>query len=346
MTIFRPRSPPEAHAWPRSSPRGTSSQRSRDEPPGFRADERQNPPVSVDEHLPQLRDPDWLVRCRAIAALASPSSSIEPPKPGDPRAIEPLLELADDPIKNVRAYVAWALGAIALTAPGRDARDRVRRALADTTWRVRFAATRAYSWLEDEPFAPLLPLLDDPEESVRWAAARTLANRGSERSDRDRFWDPRLLKPLLHALEDPAPTVRAAAVRGLRPENGERSYAALVRALRDSDSRVRLWPSMVLHDRRAVPALIDALDDTFFWVRANAARNLGRLRADSAVDALIEQLRARDRSMRREASRALAQIGDPRAIDPLTALLNRSTAERVRRDVAHALEALGRSRRE
>jgi HEAT repeat protein len=298
--------------------------------------------VSIDEHLLQLRHPDWIVRCRAIAALAAPSSMIEPaPTPGDPRTIEPLLALADDPIKNVRNYVAWALGAIARTAPRHDARDRVRRALAAPAWRVRFAAARAYSWLDDEPFEPLLPLLDDSEESVRWAAAQTLANRGSEDIDRDRVWDPRLLDPLLRALEDPSPTVRAAAVRGLRPEDEERAYAALVRALRDTDYRVRVWPSYALHDLRAVPALIDALEDTFLWVRVNTARNLGSLRADSAVDALIEQLRARNRYMRREAARALGRIGNARALGPLTALLDRSTDTWVRNDVREALEVLG-----
>ena len=178
-------------------------------------------------------------------APSAPSAAGRPP--GDPRAVGPLLAAADDPTKNVRTSVGRALAVIVRTAPGRGARNELRAALGADNWRVRFAAARAFAWLGDEPYEPLLPLLDDEHESLRWAAAKTLAarHRGSfgHFSDlvnafRDRPEpQPELAGVLLRVLEDGAPTVRLAAISALDPSDDAGAYGALVAALRDDPER-------------------------------------------------------------------------------------------------------------
>jgi HEAT repeat protein len=224
---------------------------------------------------------------------------------------------------------------------GDEGKNRLRQALVDPSWRVRFAAARALVYIHDEAFAPLVPLLVDEIESVRWAAASTIAARQPwDITEERRQLDPEVVLALLGALHDPAPTVRAAAIRGFEPGDGEEAYAALEAGLRDPDYRVRIWPSHVLRDQRAVLALIQVLDDPYLWVRVNAARNLGRLGDRRAVNPLIAQLRTRNRYMRGEAARALGALGDPQALGPMNALRDRSTSSWLREYISGALAEL------
>jgi HEAT repeat protein len=350
--------------------------------------------VDIDVVIKGLRDSDWLVRNRTARALVFRSSGDDPPRspggpgvlqsfgfsapgradiaalipdaqahhpqasplePGDPRTIGPLLATADDPTKNVRTSVARALAVVARTAPGRTAREELRGAVAVENWRVRFAAVRAYAWLYDEPVEPLLPLLRDPQESIRWAAAKTLA--GRKRGSFGHFYDlfhgrppggrpqsePQLAVPLVQALSDESATVRAEAIWGLEPRDGDRYYDALVRGvLDDVDPRVRTRAAARLTGERAVLVLINALDDSSPWVQQVVIAKLGRLRAPAAVEPLSDRLRAKNRSTRRAASHALAEIGDPRAVEPLNALYERSTNAEVRHAVARALATFER----
>jgi len=346
--------------------------------------------MDIDVVIKGLRDPDWLVRNRVARALVFRSSGSDAPRrpggrgvnlrlgvslpgpaeiaaliaearaqqqpeplplePGDPRTIGPLLATADDPTKNVRTSGARALAVVARTAPGRTAREELRAALAVETWRVRFAAVRAYSWLYDEPVEPLLALLRDPRESVRWATAKTLASR--KRGSLGHFYDlfngrPSGGRPepdlelavvLVDALTDESPTVRAEAIWGLEPRDGDRYYDALIRGLNDdADFRVRTRAAARLTDERAIPALINALDDPSPWVQQVVIATLGRLRTPAAVEPLSNRLRAKNRTIREVAAHALAEIGDPRAVEPLNALYERSNNADVRRAVAKAL---------
>jgi HEAT repeat protein len=299
--------------------------------------------VTFENRLAALTDPDYLVRLRGVEALVPRDASTNvPTEPGDPSLVSPLLELADDPTKNVRAAVAWTLGIIASSERGAEAKSRIRSALEDPNWRIRFAAARAFNYLRDQPFGPLVELLDDHVESVRWAAASTLAWRKHPWYGREPIFEPSLVAPLVRALSDPAPTVRAAAIRGLQPQDGDEAFAALEAGLLDVDYRVRIWPSYTLRDSRAVPGLINVLNDQFLWVRANAVRNLGALRDRRAVEPLVAQLRTKDRYMRREAARALASIGDPDAIPELVALRDRSTLDWVKASATEAIETITR----
>jgi HEAT repeat protein len=299
----------------------------------------------------------------AIAALAAKRRELAaaPPaplpdrasfEPGDARAVAPLLAAAEDPTKNVRTAVARALGVVAATSRQQAPREQLRDALGDERPRLRFAAARAYALLPDEPAAPLLPLLQDTVESVRWAAARTLASRknggighlsdlGFLVHDRRRP-EPELAEALRQSAVDEAPTVRRAAVLGLRAADPGGSYDLLVQALRaDEDHRVRAAAAYSLDDERAIPVLVEALDDPCPVVGRAAIFALARLRAPSALDPLVAQLRVRNRLVRHEAVVALAALGDARAVEPLRALYDRTTTHSLRHVVARALATLG-----
>jgi HEAT repeat protein len=295
--------------------------------------------VTFDERLTALSDPDYLVRLRGILALVphDPTTSAATGSV-DPSLVSPLLGLADDPTKQVRNAAVRALGIIASSERGVEGKERLRSALGDPSWRVRFTAARAYNYLRYQPVEPLVPLLDDDVESVRWAAVSALSERRFGRYGKS-IVDPSTVAPLRQALDDTAPRVRAAAISGLRAEDGSEAFAALEAGLRDVDHRVRSVAAAVLRDSRAVPALIGALDDQFLWVRMKAAGSLGSLRDARAVEPLAARLHDRNRYMRREAARALGAIGEADAIPVLTALRDRSTLDWV---WEAATEAIGR----
>jgi HEAT repeat protein len=77
-------------------------------------------------------------------------------------------------------------------------------------------------------------------------------------------------------------------------------------------------------------------------VRAQAARSLGAVGGEKAVDALLEAFGKEGESpeVRAALAEALGQAGDPRAVDPLMAALE-DPERQVGRGVAGALVALG-----
>ena len=77
-----------------------------------------------------------------------------------------------------------------------------------------------------------------------------------------------------------------------------------------------------LGDERAVPVLIDALNDDDRTLRAYVAGALGNLGDKRAVPSLISILGDEDSWVRREAALALGELGDERAVDPLINALN------------------------
>jgi len=99
-----------------------------------------------------------------------------------------------------------------------------------------------------------------------------------------------------------------------------------------------------LKDERLLAPLLAALKDADSTVRANAAAGLGHNEASDAVEPLIALLQSDAEDIVRErAATALAQIGDPRAIDPLIdALDERGTW--VRNRIAYVLGASRDSR--
>ena len=140
-----------------------------------------------------------------------------------------------------------------------------------------------------EALDPLRALLKSNDADARWWAVRALAELDA----------PEALPWILQALDDPDLSVRQCAALGLRQNPYPQATPALAAALEDED---RMYASL------AADALIEIGSD--------------------AVPALLDTLKTGEHGARLQAARALAQIGDPRAISGLfdvldeTAMLN------------------------
>jgi HEAT repeat protein len=92
-------------------------------------------------------------------------------------------------------------------------------------------------------------------------------------------------------------------------------------------------------DREATGALVKALDDPKPATRRLAAEMLARIGARQAVPDLITRLDRAEGESRPGLVRALGQLGDPRALEPVAALLQADSAE-LRTAALEALPAL------
>lgn len=121
------------------------------------------------------------------------------------------------------------------------------------------------------------------------------------------------------------------------------NVAAVYKAAKDDDPRVRRYLSMVLGnlgDRRATPLLLEALSDLDVDTRLYAALALGRLRDPAAVPKLLMTFVNDERDVRKAAAYALGEIGDPRALSTLYAAQNAPEAD-IRYNAAVAMARFG-----
>jgi len=149
------------------------------------------------------------------------------------------------------------------------------------------AAAQALASLGAAALPALGALLSDPDEDSRWWAVRALAESQAEGAG----------KLLVPALGDSSPAVRQAALLGIRlhPQPG------------------------------TIPLLAALLGDADGLCAAMAADALVGIGAD-AVPALLEVMESGAQPARLEAARALAEIGDPRAIPALFKALDDDSA--------------------
>jgi len=166
----------------------------------------------------------------------------------------------------------------------------------------RETAAQALSCLGDSSVEPLADLLIGAQDAeTRWWAARALAEIGGEA----------VMGPLVQALDDAEPDVRACAALAL----GHIGVGS------------------------AAPALAAKLADDSAFVAGIAADALTMI-GSPAVRALALSLQAPQAGVRLLAARALGRIGDEQAVEPLCRLLDDSSYL-VRYHVEEALEALG-----
>jgi HEAT repeat protein len=121
--------------------------------------------------------------------------------------------------------------------------------------------------------------------------------------------------------------VRKTLASALGEIGDARAVEAIAERLaRDKDREVRASLAAALGaigDRAAIPALLARLADQDAFVRRQAVRSLGLLRAREAVGHLLERLASDEEAeVRRHAARALGLIGEPGARSALTTALH------------------------
>ena len=267
------------------------------------------------------KDPQ--VRCRAAEALG---------RCGDARAVEPLLAALSDQDADVRSGSARSLGPLHAS----EAVEPLLNALEDDHHGVRASAARSLGVLADaRAVVPLVIALKDGYAAVREASSDALAGIGAPALDL-----------LIAALKDSDGAVRKGASEALVLMGGP-AVDALVAALRDQQLR-GIASAMIgqIGDARAVGALLVALSDESDQIRKAAADTLDLLAwspdageggaaywaakgqwqkcveiGRPAVELLIGALKHHDPAVRQLAAKALGDIGDVRAVEPLIAAL-------------------------
>jgi HEAT repeats/PBS lyase HEAT-like repeat len=135
--------------------------------------------------------------------------------------------------------------------------------------------------------------------------------------------------PAISALLDASDAnVRWWAVRSLAELNDRRASDLIIRALEDEDTSVRQCAALAISqhaDERAIPGLIKLLSDPDSLLARLASNALVAI-GPPAVPALLDALSDGRQVGRFEVVRALAIIGDPRAIAGLMGVLEEDSA--------------------
>jgi HEAT repeat protein len=141
-------------------------------------------------------------------------------------------------------------------------------------------------------------------------------------------WGPEVVDLLQERLRNPEPEVRWWAVRGLAEVKDERVPELLVKALSDADKSVRWCAGLALRENpseKAGPALLSLLADQDALTRRLAGDALVAI-GSPVVTQLLQAMQSGEQSARIEAVRALAKIGDERAIPALFEALDDGSA--------------------
>jgi HEAT repeat protein len=181
----------------------------------------------------------------------------------------------------------------------------------------------------------LIDVATDTNPRVRAIAAQALG----------RIRDQRALDILIAALADPDMNVRDVGVYWLGPLHDRRATEPLLAALATSDTRQR---SMIvrslgqLRDQRAIEPLLSMLNDEQedLFVREEAARSLGALKAKGALDSLARLFRQQGDHFRYAILQALLSLG--KTALPLILDLAEDTDPDVRRMIALTLGGMRR----
>lgn len=234
----------------------------------------------------------------------------------------------------------------------------------DNNPRVRWRAIEALGVLknEEKSLNALITALKDPNSIVRWNAALALGEIG----------DARATLPLLATLQDESKDVREMSNWAII-ELGEKAVPFLIEALTYEDWWVRQEAARLLGhlgDERARDPLLRALKDPIERVRENVAEALGKVggtqtveglilalqdeygetrqnaieslikKGPEAVEPLIPMLNHQNKAIREAVCQILGEIGDPRAIDPLTQIKRYDPEFKMRRSAAKALRQI------
>lgn len=193
---------------------------------------------------------------------------------------------------------------------------------------LRWMAVRQVSQLKAAAIPALLEALHSPSaDTVRFAAYSLGEIRALE-----------AVPALVPLLANPDPEIRQHVAYALGMIRDKSATDALIGALKDTDPVVRGYAATALGEIQAVTSctlaarllalpgddLQDSLRVAFLNMGEPLSRAiylLGKLKATSAVDAIIPRLHDPDPGVRRFAAIALAEIGDPRAEEFLVALL-------------------------
>ncbi|MCY2961140.1 MAG: HEAT repeat domain-containing protein [Planctomycetota bacterium] len=206
---------------------------------------------------------------------------------------------------------------------GASERTFVRRLAVDDSLALRRAATEVLGHAPDEEDARvLMKLLNDPDARVHTAAAEALGSAKVEIARDDLLSRARLGRG----------TMRRAALRAAGSLGGPNVLDALVLGLADADADVRLAAVEGLGRLRAPTAaqvLVNLLSETGDAPVRDASRAALARIGEPALPALRRAAETPNGKARREAALVLAQLGSPDAAPPLLAIVSQDREDKL-----------------
>jgi twitching motility protein PilT len=190
------------------------------------------------------------------------------------------------------------------------------------------AITRAAATSGPELVDQLLPLVASADAGTRTAVMKILLGMGAPAD---------VIRRYIQFAKTLAGFVRDRALESIRAF-GDAVIEPAIELLNDPDADVRgaaLGVASSFDDLRIVPATINLLRDTDWWIRIAAADTLARLRDPRSIEPLVAALA--DADLKWSAVEALGRIGDPRALPALGKLLGDPQPD-VRIEVMQALK--------
>jgi HEAT repeat protein len=267
---------------------------------------------------------------------------------GDPRAVEPLINLLknkDSPGRKVAMELLGALG---------DARavEPLIGALLDEHLHPYPEVVNALCKIGAPAVEPLIAALKNENKFTRQAVVDLLDRLGDSRAvdpliivlKEDGYWvvrreaaktlgklgDARAVEPLFAAREDPDDTTRLAAITALG-FLGKPALQLLIAAVKEPQKYWDIKQEAIkalgmIGDPVVVELLLDTLREPSLYVRAEAATALGRVSGSLTdaglrtrlVESLIAGLRDSEARVRSESAAALGGLGNSNALTPLT----------------------------
>jgi serine/threonine-protein kinase len=267
----------------------------------------------------KLKSDDAGIRSR-IAQILSRFSTIE--------TRDALVELLEDSNKNVRQSALESLARLKIPVPSKP----ICALLSDPDVMVQSKAIETLIEIKDANTVKyLIDILQDEDEYVRRSAVEVLNEVG----------DQRAIKDLLNALRDSDWWVKVRAADALGTIGGPKVVEAVLPLIKDDDLFMRRTAVEILNnskDDRAFNSLIEALKDEDWWVKERAADALALL-GDKRAAAPLRELMKQGPQESQVAIRALAAIDDKESIIPLIKQLD-SKDKSVRREALRALQKL------
>jgi len=164
----------------------------------------------------------------------------------------------------------------------------------------------------------------------------------------DKKFDHRLkqkVEKAIESLEDKKGNIQRAAKNDLIGWGADsvEPLIAIVRDWKNQPADLRVVCVDILgriRDKRAIPVIIDVLNEKKMTMRYNAARALGNIGVREAAPALIKLLGDNEWQVRFYAAEALGKIGDKSAAKPLANLLLIDSSEKVRFAAIEALDKI------
>lgn len=161
-------------------------------------------------------------------------------------------------------------------------------------------AVSGFVEIGEEAFSVLHDLLDSQDADQRWWALRTLAQGPQSQA-----------QVLLPYLKDPVVEVRQAAALGLCSHPDEVAIKPLIQALTDADSIVSglACSALVVIGKPAVPLLLEIPWDASQMARINATRALAEIEDHRAIPALMASLEDDSIMIQHWAEEGLERLG-------------------------------------